>query len=163
MNIRTATTDDVEGIRRVARESWEHDYPEILSRETVESGFETWYGAEQIQQAVEDPLAIVPVAESDGAVVGFAHGLLDGDVGTILRLYVHPDHRRVGIGSRLFEETKARFTDQDVELLRAMVLAPNDPGNEFYRKLGFERVDSAETTIGGDTFAENTYERRLDR
>jgi len=162
MSVRTATTDDIEAIRRVARDSWETDYPEILSRETVDSGFEEWYGADQIRQTVDDPLTIVPVAETADAVVGFAHAVLDGEVGTILRLYVHPDHRREGVGRTLFSETEARLDDHDVELIRAMVLAPNDPGNEFYEQLGFERVDSAETTIGDETFTENTYERRIE-
>lgn len=162
MSIRTATTADVDGIRRVARDSWESDYPAILSRETVDSGFEEWYGDDQIRQAVTDPLAIVPVAEKDGLIVGFAHAILDREEGTILRLYVHPDHRRDGVGTALFSEVESRLGEHDVELLRAMVLAPNDPGNEFYEQLGFEQVDSAETTIGDDTFTENTYERRLD-
>ncbi|EMA47736.1 N-acetyltransferase GCN5, partial [Halococcus morrhuae DSM 1307] len=32
MTIREAAIDDAEAITAIARESWSHDYPEILSR-----------------------------------------------------------------------------------------------------------------------------------
>lgn len=162
MEIRTATPTDVDAISRVARDSWEDDYPGVLSRETVDSGVEEWYSHQQIERAVEDPLALLPVAETEGEVVGFAHAILDGDEGVIMRLYVHPEHRRAGIGGSLFTETESRLRDHDITRMRAMVLAENDLGNEFYQRHGFEQVDSAQTTIGSERFTENSYERRLD-
>lgn len=162
MNVRSATPADVEQIKQVARDSWETDYPDILSRETVESGFDNWYGTEQVERAIEDPLTIVQVAVDDETVVGFAHAVLDGNSGVVLRLYVHPDNRRDGLGRTLCDETTARLRDHDVGQMRAMVLAENEPGNQFYRQLGFEQVDSAETTIAGDSFTENTYQQTLE-
>lgn len=158
MTERLATTDDTEEIREVARASWESDYPDILSRETVDKGVEDWYGTDEVVSAIEDPLSIVPVAERDGGVVGFAHAVLDDDTGVVLRLYVHPGHRDSRVGTTLFEFVSEQLIDHDVDRIRAMVLAENHPGNSFYRGLGFEQIDEGETIIGGESYTENTYE-----
>jgi len=158
MTVRSATADDIGAVREIARDSWEVDYPGILSRETVDEAVEDWYGREQVRSAVEDPLAFLLIAERDSGPVGFVHAVLDDDTGAVLRLYVHPDHRGEGIGTELFAAIRDRLFEHDIERLRAMVLAENDPGNEFYRDLGMEQVDSGETTIGGESFTEHTYE-----
>lgn len=160
MTVRLATEEDIEEIRDVARASWESDYPEILSRETVDEAVDDWYGTGAVADAVDDPLSIVPVAVDDERVIGFAHAVLDDETGVVLRLYVHPDHRGSGVGTDLFGYVRETLLEHDVEAIRAMVLAENDLGNSFYRGLGFEQVDGGETVIGGDSYTENTYELR---
>ena len=91
-------------------------------------------------------------------VVGFAHAELGRDeAGYILRLYVHPDYRHRGVGRRLLERARDDLFDHGAERINAMVLAANEPGNEFYRSFGFEKVAAGETTIGGESYREHTY------
>lgn len=172
MEVYEASDDDVEAIRAVAEASWEHDYPDILSRETVEEGFDDWYGPDRLKAALSNPKALVFVAGTEPGgdetttdsetVSGFVHAIVDGNDGVILRLYVHPDHRKQGLGRALFERAVAELTEYDVERVRAMVLAENTIGNEFYRQLGFEKVSEELTQIGTDYFEENTYEMSSD-
>jgi len=175
MTVREASADDVAGIREVARTAWEVDYPEILSRETAERGVEEWYESSHIEGGVTGSRTRLFVAcadESDSAdegdsvadgedaevIVGFAHAELGGDdEGYVLRLYVHPDHRNRGLGRRLLERTRDDLFAHGAERINAMVLAANEPGNAFYRSLGFEKVEEGETRIGGETYRENTY------
>jgi len=170
MNVRPATVDEVAAIRSIARESWEHDYPDIVSRETVGETVEEWFAEEDVRDAVRDPLALLLVAvESDGTaegwgideddVLGFSHGILGTEdwTGAILRLYVRPGDRRRGIGSELLDRTVDALVAQGAETVRAMVLAENDQGNEFYRTAGFEKVESARTRIGEEYHEENVY------
>jgi len=97
-------------------------------------------------------------AEDAAEVVGFAHAELGGDdEGYVLRLYVHPDHRNRGLGRRLLGRTRDDLFAHGAERINAMVLAANEPGNAFYRSLGFEKVEEGETRIGGETYRENTY------
>lgn len=157
MTIREAATDDAEAITAIARKSWSHDYPDILSRDTAEQGVEEWYAPETISTEIDSDDAVVPVAERDDEVVGFAHAVEDETGGTVLRVYVAPDHRGDGIGSDLLDYARQRLVDRGVGRLRAMVLAENEPGNEFYRELGFELRERNETHIGGETYRENVY------
>lgn len=158
MDIYEASSDEGEAIRRVAERSWEHDYPGILSRETAEEGVGEWYGAQRLDAALADPKNHVLVAEREGTAVGFAHALVDGTDGVVFRLYVHPDHRQEGVGRDLFETVAETLFAYDIDRIRAMVLAENTPGNDFYRRLGFQQVESDQTTIAGEAFSEHTYE-----
>ena len=158
MTLREATPDDIEAIREVARRSWGADYPAIVSRETVTDRVDEWYASDHLADDVGRPRALVLVADAgDDGVVGFSHAVLSGDAGHILRLYVDPDHRGQGVGGDLLEATRDELFDRGAEQVQAMVLAANEPGNEFYRAYGFEQTGEGTTTIAGEPHPENTY------
>lgn len=159
MTTRAATEDDVDAICQVAERAWTTDYPDILTRDTAEQAVNDWYAPEQIRAELEQDRAILLVAERDGTVIGFVHATVhDAEaVGYILRLYVHPEHRREHTGRELLDRICDELSEQDVERIDAMVLAENGPGNAFYDRFGFERVDERETTIGGESYPENRY------
>ncbi|EMA53720.1 GNAT family N-acetyltransferase [Halococcus salifodinae] len=157
MIVRESRHDDVDAIEAVARASWETDYPTILSRETARDGVEEWYDADRLAAEIESDDALVPVADSGDEVVGFAHAVEDEGGGAILRLYVAPEHRREGVGGDLLDHTHEAFGERGAEQVRAMVLAENEPGNEFYRRHGFELVEESETVIADTSYRENVY------
>jgi len=159
MPIRPATAEDIEGIRRVAKQSWEHDYPDILTRETTEEAVEDWYAPDRLDEELDYAGTLPFVAEREGTIVGFAHATWNDeeDEGYILRLYVQPDARREGVGRELLDRTCAELTARDVDRINAMVLAENEPGNAFYERFGFEQSDESETRIGGETYRERRY------
>ena len=159
MPIRAAAEDDVDAICRVAQRAWETDYPEILTRETAEKGVGVWYAPEQIRKELDQDGTVLLVAERDETVVGFAHAALSeaGAAGNVLRLYVHPDHRREHVGRELLERTCTELAEQGADRIYGMVLTENDPGNAFYSRFGFEAVDERETTIGNESYPETRY------
>lgn len=167
MMLREATSDDAAAVREVARAAWEADYPDILTRETAERGVEEWYESDHLAGRLAGSRTRLFVACEDGEgdergdegrVVGFAHAELGrDDEGYLLRLYVHPDYRRRGVGRRLLERARDDLFDHGAARVNAMVLAANEPGNEFYRSFGFEKVAESETTVGGETHEEYTY------
>ena len=157
MNVRDATGSDVEAVREVARASWETDYPDILSRESVEEGFDEWYGPDRLRKNVEEPRSELLVAEAEESVIGFAHAFVDPEEVTLLRLYVRPDSRGEGAGRGLFEALVERATEAGVDRLRATALAANDSGAAFYRAMGLDRVATDETTIAGERYPEHTF------
>lgn len=161
--IRSATVDDIEGIRRVARTSWRRDYPPILSRETAESGIDEWYAPEVLESELARPRSVVAVAEGEDDIQGFVHGVSGDEIGHVLRVYADPAHRRQGIGWRLLEFVVDDMADFGFDRVAALVLADNEPGISFYRSLGFETVDEAETRIGGTAYRELTMERPINR
>lgn len=160
MGIREARREDIEAIRSTAAASWNRDYPDILSRESIAEGFDEWYGVDRLEAELDEPKTLVLVAERGDTVEGFVHAVVDGDTGVILRLYVHPDHRREGIGRVLFDSVRERFERYDVERVRAMTLSQNAAGRQFYEQLGFEKVSEGTTTIGGERYGEAVYELR---
>lgn len=171
MIIREATPEDIEGIRAVAKASWDTDYPDILSRESIEDGFDEWYAPEEIRNSLTWADTLLLVAEDDDDIVGFAHAVWEkeesrsGDTtkyGDILRLYVDPDARQEGLGRQLFEAIRDELVELDVTTLRAMVLENNELGNAFYDGFGFELEDTQNVQIGTETYRENTYTLEID-
>lgn len=157
MEIHEATKGDIEGIRGVARRSWERDYPEILSRETIVETVEEWYAPDRLGFDIDSDDAHVILATENGDVIGFAHAVGESGTGTLLRLYVDPDHRDRGVGTRLLEAACGALAEEGCTDVEAMVLEANGPGNAFYRGFGFEPDRESETTIGGDTHDEVVY------
>jgi ribosomal protein S18 acetylase RimI-like enzyme len=159
MTIRPAEPDDAESIRSVARRSWERDYPDTVSRETITDTVGEWYASDTVEAASSDAGTVLLVAESDDEVVGFVHAAIStgSSVGSILRLYVDPDSRGEGVGSTLLTETIDRLQGRDCDRIEAMVLAENDAGNGFYLGAGFERVGTEETSVGEERHEEHRY------
>ena len=158
MEIREANDGDIPGVRGVAQRSWETDYPDILSRETIDETVEEWYSPEQLEFDIESDDAHVVVAiGDDGGVVGFAHAISEEETGTLLRLYVDPDSRGAGIGTRLLDGTCGALAAEGCSRIEAMVLEENEPGNAFYREYGFEPERESETVIGDETYDEVVY------
>lgn len=145
------------GIRQVAQESWRHDYPDVLTRESIHDGLDEWYATDQIELELARNDRLMLVADTDERVVGFAHGVWDDNEGDILRLYVTPEHRGQEIGRQLLEHTRSELFEKGVDRIVALVLAANDLGNEFYRAFGFEKRGEDQTKIAGEFYDENTY------
>ncbi len=160
MEIRRAQTDDVTSIRRVAERTWEADYPEILNRENIEKIVDEWYAEDRIREELMNEDAVVTIAEEDGIVVGFAHGVWARRTGHILRVYVDPEHRGEGIGRELLAAVRDSLLNRGSDRIQAMVLAENEVGNQFYQDAGFEKIDEGETTIGEESYTENVYRRK---
>jgi ribosomal protein S18 acetylase RimI-like enzyme len=159
MTVREATAADVDDVHRIAEASWERDYPGVLTRERTAAVIDEWYAPSHVRRELDHPTSLLLVAEAADTVVGFAHATWRSseEAGYLLRLYVHPDHRRQGYGSRLVGEIRRELDRKGCDRLHAMVLAANDIGTEFYEQFGFERADESETYIGGESYPEIRY------
>ncbi|WP_293032625.1 GNAT family N-acetyltransferase [Natronococcus sp.] len=160
MEIRPATADDRESLRELARETW-HDTYDELSSDVIDETIDDWYGDEELERALSEPGTAVLVAEADGEIAGFAHGVVQGEEGDVLRMYVHPDHQREGIGTALHERLREDLEDFNMSWMRAIDLASNEGGRTFYEELGFEQTGEGEVEIGGESQREVVYTLEL--
>jgi len=86
------------------------------------------------------------VAEGDGGqVVGYAYAApfrsraaYGGSRETTV--YVHPDHRRLGVAESLMQELLARLVEQQVHVVVAGIVLPNDASIALHQRLGFDCV-----------------------
>ena len=160
MNVREATVDDVEGIRRVARESFEASYEEALGADRIERGIESWYSTETLRGELPDDARPFFVATADGDVVAFAQSYLASrreTVGEIDWIHVSPEYRGRGIGSRLLERVEAELRDRGATRIEGRVLLANETGTAFYEREGYTEAGERDIDIGGKTFRERLY------
>jgi ribosomal protein S18 acetylase RimI-like enzyme len=162
--IRPAEASDAPAIRGVARDSWHAAYDDILGAERVDGMVDEWYAVADLETAIVDFVFHVAVS-TDDTVIGFANAgpNPEYDEGTdkLYRIYVHPDHWGVGVGTRLLDAVETELEDADTERLRLSVLAENTVGIGFYESRGFERVASGEVELGDETFTEYDYAMSL--
>jgi ribosomal protein S18 acetylase RimI-like enzyme len=159
MEIREATADDIEGIRRVARESLLESYTPALSEGTIDDAVKTWYG-EDLSEELDDEDSLLLVGVEDGRVAAFSESYLtqiENQTGEINWLHVAPEYRGSGYGSRLLEETEGRLVDRGIARLKGKVLEANESGPEFYESHGYERGSDREVELGDGTFTEWSF------
>ncbi len=157
MEVRAAERSDVEAVREVSLRSMQASY--TLSPQTIEGAVKQWYDDEAFEEKLNDPDAVLLIAEEGGEVRGFSEAVLvnEGGDGDMNWLHVDPDYRGEGIARRLFDETRERLTEKGAERMRGRVLRNNTAGNEFYEHMGFIRVADSSVEIDDTEYVENIY------
>jgi len=140
-----------------------------VKRAAIQAGADESYSAQQVaawtpgtdqlrdyEATLEDEGLLVLVAEIGSAVVGFA--ILDVESGALLALYVQPRQRGTGIGSTLLGhvETSACMNGADTV---ALLASRNAVG--FYERQGYERVETVERDIDGESIPFVSMEKPL--
>ena len=160
MDIRNATTDDVDAVRRVASESMAASYGHAIDEAAITAAVDEWYGPNRLMETLADGDAVFVVAVDSGSVVGFAQSEISTGreaVGYLDWLHVLPGHRGGGIGSQLLRRLKQQLVDAGVDRLEGRVLVENQTGVSFYEQQGFSEVGTRNVEIHGETFEEQVY------
>lgn len=111
------------------------DYDAVTTVWTA-AGREVVPRAELAAKLTRDPELFL-VAESGREVVAVVMGAYDGRRGWILRLAVHPAHRRRGVASALVRELETRFEALGCPRVNLLVMPDNDSGLRFWQALGY--------------------------
>ena len=160
MDIRDATTEDVDAIRRVAAESMQASYDHAIDEGAITAAVDEWYSTDRLTEALTDEDAVFVVAVDAGSVVGFAQSeISEGreSVGYLDWLHVVPDHRGGGIGSQLLTRLKQELVAAGVDRVEGRVLVENRAGVSFYEEQGFGEVGTRTVEIHGEAFEEVVY------
>lgn len=140
--VRKTTADDASSVQRVARASWHAAYGEVMGKETIDS----WFDVDNVVADVNRTERPFYVAEQNGTILGFIIAISADEKATfhLYRVYVHPEHWKRGIGTRLPERLESEVENRGGRRLRLSVIEPNDTAIVFYESRGFERIDSYE-------------------
>ena len=104
------------------------------------------------------------VAENDGKVVGFCRYINnnsfspDYDIDCeLMALYLDPDMKRKGIGSKLFQYVVDEFRQQGKRRMILWCLKDNQPSRSFYEAMGGKLGGEKDFEIGDRSFPEVAY------
>src|SRR5437867_2055085 len=161
---REATAQDVEAIAALHADSWRRHYrgaysDSFLANEVFPDRLETW--TDRLHQQDRSNECTI-IADCDGAVLGFAHTILNDDEqwGALLdNLHVRHDLKGRGIGTRLMAETaQAVIKRAPSSGLYLWVLEGNKAAQAFYQACGGKCVGSKTSQApGGDTIVGLRY------
>ncbi len=112
------------------------DGPPEASAKIVDAGLDE-YNASVAPLDDVAPLASI-ATDADARVVGGAVGRTWGRCCELLQLWVDPDHRSSGVGSRLLEAFEARARTRGCNVFYLTTLSFQAP--DFYRKRGYAPI-----------------------
>jgi L-amino acid N-acyltransferase YncA len=81
------------------------------------------------------------VAEQDGQVIGFLLGVMlpaPSATGYVHLVGIHPDHRRRGVGKRLYEQFTEQCRAAGMKRIKALASAGHEGPLRFHQSMGFE-------------------------
>jgi putative acetyltransferase len=96
------------------------------------------------------------VAVKNGGIVGFSDYRYDE--GSITGVYVHPDHLREGIGSKLLEKIVEDARNRGLEKLKCQ---SSVTAREFYQKHGFEVVEETTYETNDEELEASGWRKKL--
>lgn len=145
--IRPATKSDLPAVAKLAAKlvAQHHAFDPLrfFVPDHVEEGYAWWFGQELPRAEV-----VLLVAESDGAIVGYAYArledrdwnaLLDA-CGALHDIYVEETHRRRGVATQLARAAIEALERKGVPRVVLHTAAPNVGAHAFFEKLGFRRT-----------------------
>lgn len=139
--LRTATSDDRDGIVDVFLACWRESYAGILPAAAIESMSDDRARA-LWERVLASPHGTVLVAEHDGRVLGVTRFAEETDAdgrptGAVHSLYVSPEARGLGLGSLLLGTAYDTLRAGGASSAALWVFAANAPSIRFYRGRGW--------------------------
>jgi predicted N-acetyltransferase YhbS len=138
LSIRSAEADDVEAILSV----WE--LSAVQAGALLDHDGRARIGA-HLRASLRHPRMVVIVAGDGGRLLGYAtahvdvHPTMDGALGVLDELFVHPGARRLGVGRALLAEVRGRLVAKGVHGVRAELHPADEDAAAFAFAQGLQR------------------------
>lgn len=128
-------------IRGITKKDFDH----------VASVLDRWWGGPSREQA--HPIFFYElgehalIADDEGEVIGFLLGFVASTTPRTAYVHlvgIHPEHRRRGVGKRLYEVFTERAAQAGASRIKAITNVGNDGSIDFHRALGFQVTQDAD-------------------
>ena len=161
VKIERARVEEAQEIKQVLSETWVDTYGPFLSQETIRKVTSAWHDPKLLASQIKDPGIFFGVAKDENdRILGLVTARKrDTDTVVIFRLYVHPQHQRKGIGSRLLEEAALAFSG--ARRIQLEIEEQNHKGLAFYLKQGFTEIGRKEERVEDEVLKVIEMEKRL--
>jgi ribosomal protein S18 acetylase RimI-like enzyme len=137
--IRPAAPSDAPQIAEVAHRTWHLTYAQTIAIHNRQRFLSRAYSPRALYEAITRKPGWFYVALRNDALVGFAHYLPRSDgQGELIRLYIHPDHQRQGIGRRFLAIGAAALIEANISHCYVSVELENPNARAFYRRFKFK-------------------------
>ncbi len=141
---------DIPALLALARDTWQHHYPSIISQAQIDYMLEQRYSEGLVRSQLGAEGIWWDVIKQDGELVGFAqYELADADSMKLDKLYVRYALRGKGFGSILLRHVENEARAKGRHRLFLQVNRNNESAVGAYRKNGFEVAREIVVDIGG--------------
>lgn len=167
--MRLCQLEDLAALRDLAILTYRDTFSHMTGEADLQAYFETAYSLETLKAELLNPESEYVVIEANGDLIAYtklnwhsaqteARG---GDRLEVQRIYVHPDHKRQGIGMALLERAYQKALALGKSYIWLGVWEHNEPAKAFYHNQGFVKVGSHEFWTGNQLDIDHIMERDL--
>ncbi len=168
LNVLKANASHVKGIAKVCSDAYWATYKELRPEGYIKRVIEEFYNHERILQEVtvtgREWGGYFVAVEEDEVIGAIGGGMIGETSGEVFVLYLNPDRRNEGIGTRLLDvltkQQKEEFhaTEQWVSVAKG-----NQKGIPFYEARGFiySKEQRGYGNSGGENFISLRYVRKI--
>jgi ribosomal protein S18 acetylase RimI-like enzyme len=159
VEIRRAVPDDAGVMKDIGVRGWETTYTAFIKPENRRLYLNgDFWSIERLRSVLSDPSAINLAAGRGGQMIGFitTERLDDGQY-EVTRLYVDPEVRSHGVGSRMLTSVFEELRTLGVDEVLVNVFGDNHAGRRFYERHGFELTEDTFDTIGDQVLSDVWY------
>jgi ribosomal protein S18 acetylase RimI-like enzyme len=158
IEIRKAKREELEQLREVAIVTFVDEFGSFNTPENMEVFLKEAYDPAQLAKEWEEKDTICYLAWEGQIPVGFARLRINAEVETLLgnnsielhRLYVHPNHQGMKVGSQLMQQALDYSMKGGFNWIWLGVWERNAKAQEFYRHWGFQRFSEHIFQMGDD-------------
>lgn len=113
---------------------------ESLARRSLagQRGGDRWLATHTSHAGRPGPAGSIWVATIDDVVVGYLLARIDGELATILDVFVHPDAREIGFGDELLAAAVAAARSAGARLLEGEALPGDRDTKNLYERAGIK-------------------------
>ncbi|MBS1771644.1 MAG: GNAT family N-acetyltransferase [Bacteroidetes bacterium] len=163
IEIKKATTADVDLIRQLADAIWWPTYAPIISEAQISYMLENIYSSNVIWQQIENDIQTYIILYVDNIPTGFAAYSTrpeNTDVYKLHKLYCLVNTKGKGYGKLLLQAVENAVTDAGKNILELNVNR-NNPAIAFYEKMGFTTAYTEDIDIGNGYYMNDYVMRKL--
>ena len=163
MILRKAQPGDASALGHIQVTSWRSAFRNIASDKYLDHHVSEENQVNGWKEILADPEQVVIVAEMDNQVVGYAWAHAENDPAIewdaeIISMHILPEHKRQGLGKKLFRAVALQLGEQGCASVYLWVLEDNHPARKFYEALGGELTGEHQIRLGDREFTEVAYE-----
>lgn len=140
----------MENIRQpmIVRVAKQKDYAKVIEIEKL--SFPTAWDYDFLEKISKDIFLVFDGQEVCGYLIaGCCH---ENIVATILKVAVHPEHRRKGIATNLVHKLVETLKDRKITEIDVIVIEGCKPAILFYKKVGFKTVSTIPQASNNDLY-----------
>lgn len=157
--IRPLTAEDVRDAAEIRINGWKRAYKGIVDDKYLDT-LNIDEQNKKFEKCIGNENFIVAIQNEE--VVGFCRFVYDNSFSSnidyvdceLTAIYVHPDFKGKGIGTKLFKYVLDRFNNQNKSTMILWCLADNINSINFYKHMGGEIQEVKQTTIGNKNYKE---------
>lgn len=151
-SVQKATVKDIPLIRELTFAIWPQTYASLLTQEQIDYMLNMMYSESSLQKQMEqDGITFIIIYDEETPVAFAAYNETKPQVWKLHKIYVLASQQGKGTGKFIIHFIVDEIKRQDAKALQLQVKRDN-PAQHFYKKIGFEIIETADFDIGNGYF-----------